>query len=168
MHTPLTSIPLGQVNQLLPAAESHIAILHSPTGMEPAQMARLELLSKCCAQQQSLAPISRSPVSTSGLMQEVMSCTSATMLMEVVLVLRLAQHILLILRLELLLLFLLRKFSFALLNHLDKTNLFYSSYAYTTMPGEITAGLGITKSIAIPTHPASYFPGIAPYSALLG
>ncbi|PQE20587.1 putative rhamnogalacturonase A precursor protein [Rutstroemia sp. NJR-2017a BBW] len=43
-----------------------------------------------------------------------------------------------------------------------------ASYAYTTMPGELTAGLGITTSIAIPTHPASYFPGIAPYSALLG
>ncbi|KAM3086350.1 hypothetical protein ACMFMF_000300 [Clarireedia jacksonii] len=43
-----------------------------------------------------------------------------------------------------------------------------ASYAYTTMPGELKSGLGITTSIAIPTHPASYFPGIAPYSALLG
>ncbi|QSZ30244.1 hypothetical protein DSL72_004766 [Monilinia vaccinii-corymbosi] len=48
------------------------------------------------------------------------------------------------------------------------TSLPTASYAYTKMPGEISTGLGLTESIPIPTHPASYYPGIAPYSTLLG
>ncbi|KAK3937868.1 pectin lyase fold/virulence factor [Diplogelasinospora grovesii] len=43
-----------------------------------------------------------------------------------------------------------------------------TSYAYTTMPGELTAGLGITTSIAIPAVPTSFFPGLKPSSSLLG
>jgi rhamnogalacturonan hydrolase len=43
-----------------------------------------------------------------------------------------------------------------------------SDYSYTTMSGEISSGLGITESIAIPTIPASFFPSITPYSTLLG
>jgi rhamnogalacturonan hydrolase len=43
-----------------------------------------------------------------------------------------------------------------------------SDYAYTTMAGELSSGLGITTSIAIPTIPASFFPSITPYSTLLG
>lgn len=43
-----------------------------------------------------------------------------------------------------------------------------TGYAYTTMPGEIKAGLGITKSIAIPAIPTSFYPGLSPTSALLG
>lgn len=36
------------------------------------------------------------------------------------------------------------------------------------MPGELTAGLGLTTSISIPALPTSFYPGMAPYSALLG
>ncbi|ROW17087.1 hypothetical protein VPNG_01022 [Cytospora leucostoma] len=43
-----------------------------------------------------------------------------------------------------------------------------SDYAYTTMPGELTAGLGISTSIAIPTIPTSFYPGLKPTSSLLG
>ncbi|KUJ19449.1 glycoside hydrolase family 28 protein [Mollisia scopiformis] len=43
-----------------------------------------------------------------------------------------------------------------------------SDYTYTTMAGELSSGLGITASIAIPTIPASFFPSITPYSTLLG
>jgi rhamnogalacturonan hydrolase len=48
------------------------------------------------------------------------------------------------------------------------TNVICSDYAYTTMAGELSSGLGITTSIAIPTIPASFFPSITPYSTLLG
>lgn len=41
-----------------------------------------------------------------------------------------------------------------------------SSYSYTTMPGELTAGLGLTTSIAIPPVPTSFYPGLKPTSAL--
>lgn len=41
-------------------------------------------------------------------------------------------------------------------------------YSVQTMPGELTAGLGLTQSIAIPTIPSSFFPGKAPYSPLMG
>ncbi|KAI5917660.1 rhamnogalacturonase a precursor [Camillea tinctor] len=37
----------------------------------------------------------------------------------------------------------------------------------TTMAGELAAGLGLTASIAIPTIPASFFPGVPPRSAVL-
>lgn len=37
-----------------------------------------------------------------------------------------------------------------------------SGYAAATMPGELTAGLGITTSIAIPTVPNTFFPGATP------
>ncbi|CRG89246.1 hypothetical protein PISL3812_06282 [Talaromyces islandicus] len=37
-----------------------------------------------------------------------------------------------------------------------------SGYSAATMPGEITAGLGITTSIAIPTVPNTFFPGATP------
>ena len=43
-----------------------------------------------------------------------------------------------------------------------------SDYTYTTMPGELSSGLGITTSIAIPAIPTSFYPGISPTSALLG
>ncbi|CZR61350.1 probable rhamnogalacturonase A precursor [Phialocephala subalpina] len=43
-----------------------------------------------------------------------------------------------------------------------------SDYSYTTMAGELSSGLGITASIAIPTIPSSFFPSITPYSTLLG
>lgn len=43
-----------------------------------------------------------------------------------------------------------------------------SGYAVTTMAGELTSGLGISKSISIPTIPASFYPSITPYSTLLG
>ncbi|CAG9985584.1 unnamed protein product [Clonostachys byssicola] len=42
------------------------------------------------------------------------------------------------------------------------------AYSTQTMPGELTAGLGLTQSIAIPTIPSSFFPGKAPYSPLMG
>ncbi|KAG6811922.1 hypothetical protein H0H92_005253 [Tricholoma furcatifolium] len=39
----------------------------------------------------------------------------------------------------------------------------------STMPGQLTAGLGITTSISIPTAiPTSFYPGATPYSTLLG
>lgn len=41
-----------------------------------------------------------------------------------------------------------------------------TGYAVTTMPGELTAGLGLTTSIAIPPVPTTFFPGLAPASAL--
>ncbi|QKX61808.1 uncharacterized protein TRUGW13939_08964 [Talaromyces rugulosus] len=37
-----------------------------------------------------------------------------------------------------------------------------SGYSAATMPGELTAGLGITTSIAIPTVPNTFFPGATP------
>ncbi|KAF2999976.1 hypothetical protein E8E14_006510 [Neopestalotiopsis sp. 37M] len=43
-----------------------------------------------------------------------------------------------------------------------------SGYSYSTMAGELTAGLGLTASIAIPTMPASFYPGLQPISAILG
>ncbi|KAH6653795.1 pectin lyase fold/virulence factor [Truncatella angustata] len=43
-----------------------------------------------------------------------------------------------------------------------------SGYAISTMAGELSSGLGLTASIAIPTMPASFFPGIQPISAILG
>jgi len=48
-----------------------------------------------------------------------------------------------------------------------KTITTVTGYSATTMPGEITAGLGITTSIAIPAVPTSFFPGAKPASALL-
>lgn len=41
-----------------------------------------------------------------------------------------------------------------------------TAYSYSTMAGELTAGLGLTVSIAIPTIPASFFPGMQPISPL--
>lgn len=41
-----------------------------------------------------------------------------------------------------------------------------ASSAYTTMPGEVTAGLGLTVSIAIPPVPTSFYPGLEPSKAL--
>lgn len=41
-----------------------------------------------------------------------------------------------------------------------------SDYTYTTMPGELSSGLGLTTSIAIPAVPTSFFPGLTPTSAL--
>lgn len=49
-----------------------------------------------------------------------------------------------------------------------KTVTSVAGYSTTTMPGELTAGVGITVSIAIPTVPATYFPGATPVSARLG
>lgn len=43
-----------------------------------------------------------------------------------------------------------------------------SGYSYTTMPGELSSGLGITTSIDIPAIPTSFYPGLTPTSALLG
>ncbi|KAH8887526.1 pectin lyase-like protein [Thozetella sp. PMI_491] len=43
-----------------------------------------------------------------------------------------------------------------------------ASATYTTMPGEITAGLGLTTSISIPPIPTTFYPGLQPISALLG
>ena len=48
-----------------------------------------------------------------------------------------------------------------------KTLTSVASYSATTMPGEITVGLGITKSIDIPAVPTTYFPGATPAKALL-
>lgn len=42
-----------------------------------------------------------------------------------------------------------------------------SGYSYSTMAGELTAGLGLTVSIPIPTMPASFYPGLQPISAIL-
>ncbi|ETS76288.1 rhamnogalacturonase B [Pestalotiopsis fici W106-1] len=42
-----------------------------------------------------------------------------------------------------------------------------AGYSYSTMAGELTAGLGLTASIAIPTMPASFYPGLQPISAIL-
>jgi rhamnogalacturonan hydrolase len=42
-----------------------------------------------------------------------------------------------------------------------------SGYSYSTMAGELSAGLGLTASIAIPTMPASFYPGKQPISAIL-
>lgn len=41
-----------------------------------------------------------------------------------------------------------------------------SDYTYTTMPGELSSGLGLTTSIAIPAIPTSFYPGLTPTSAL--
>lgn len=41
-----------------------------------------------------------------------------------------------------------------------------SDYTYTTMPGELTVGLGLTTSISIPPIPTSFYPGLTPTSAL--
>ncbi|TDZ36682.1 putative rhamnogalacturonase B [Colletotrichum spinosum] len=43
-----------------------------------------------------------------------------------------------------------------------------TDYAAATMPGVITAGLGLTTPIPIPAVPTTYFPGQKPLSALLG
>ncbi|KAF6802563.1 rhamnogalacturonase A precursor [Colletotrichum sojae] len=43
-----------------------------------------------------------------------------------------------------------------------------AGYQATTMPGLVTAGLGITASIPIPPVPTTFFPGQKPKSALLG
>nr|XP_036588208.1 rhamnogalacturonase a [Colletotrichum truncatum]KAF6799349.1 rhamnogalacturonase a [Colletotrichum truncatum] len=43
-----------------------------------------------------------------------------------------------------------------------------ANYAAATMPGQITAGLGLTTSIPVPAVPTTYFPGQKPKSALLG
>ncbi|KAJ5620186.1 extracellular rhamnogalacturonase [Penicillium lagena] len=40
-----------------------------------------------------------------------------------------------------------------------------SGYSAPTMPGQLTAGLGITTSIAIPTVPTTFFPGATPATA---
>ncbi|RAO69458.1 uncharacterized protein BHQ10_005470 [Talaromyces amestolkiae] len=40
-----------------------------------------------------------------------------------------------------------------------------SGYSATTMPGQLTAGLGITTPIAIPTVPNSFYPGATPATA---
>ncbi|TVY17904.1 putative rhamnogalacturonase B [Lachnellula arida] len=43
-----------------------------------------------------------------------------------------------------------------------------ASYAITTMAADLTAGFDISSSIPIPTVPSSFYPGLAPISALLG
>ncbi|KAM5373001.1 hypothetical protein ACJZ2D_007212 [Fusarium nematophilum] len=43
-----------------------------------------------------------------------------------------------------------------------------SGYSTQTMDGELTAGLGLTASIAIPTIRASFFPGVAAISQRMG
>jgi len=43
-----------------------------------------------------------------------------------------------------------------------------ASYAITSMAADLTAGFAITASIPIPAIPTSFFPGLAPSSALLG
>lgn len=40
-----------------------------------------------------------------------------------------------------------------------------AGYSATTMPGQLTAGLGLTTSIAIPTVPNTFFPGATPATA---
>lgn len=171
MPIPSTLTPLGQAKLLLPAVASHIPTLHFLTGMAHAQPVQFELPSKYCVLQRYRVKASKSTPSISGLISDRMSCTSAIMRTELALVLTRVLLILLILQLELLLLFLLREFPFLLFLwefRETETNESFSSYAYTTMPGEISSGLGITVSIAIPTHPVSYFPGIAPISTALG
>ncbi|ORY58759.1 pectin lyase fold/virulence factor [Pseudomassariella vexata] len=42
-----------------------------------------------------------------------------------------------------------------------------TSYSYATMADELTTGLGLSAPIAVPTMPASFFPGLAPISAIL-
>ncbi|KAH7009905.1 pectin lyase fold/virulence factor [Ilyonectria destructans] len=42
-----------------------------------------------------------------------------------------------------------------------------TDYAISTMDNEISTGLGLTVSIAIPTLRASFYPGVAAYSALM-
>jgi len=49
-----------------------------------------------------------------------------------------------------------------------KTVTSVASYTPTTMPGELTAGYGLTTSIPIPAVPTTFFPGLAPISAKLG
>lgn len=41
-----------------------------------------------------------------------------------------------------------------------------TGYSYTTMPGELSSGLGLTTSISIPAVPTTFFPGLTPTSAL--
>lgn len=41
-------------------------------------------------------------------------------------------------------------------------------YQAATMAADLTEGVGVTESIAIPTKPASFFPGIPPFSAFAG
>ncbi|TVY84860.1 Rhamnogalacturonase A [Lachnellula suecica] len=43
-----------------------------------------------------------------------------------------------------------------------------ASYSATTMAADLTAGFALTASIAIPTVPSSFYPGLAPLSAKLG
>ncbi|KAF0318186.1 putative rhamnogalacturonase B [Colletotrichum sp. SAR11_59] len=43
-----------------------------------------------------------------------------------------------------------------------------ANYEATTMPGQITAGLGLSTSIDIPALPTTFFPGQKPKTALLG
>lgn len=43
-----------------------------------------------------------------------------------------------------------------------------AGYSAATMAGDLTAGLGISVSIAIPTIPSSFFPGVTPVSKLMG
>ncbi|RDW66715.1 rhamnogalacturonase A [Coleophoma crateriformis] len=43
-----------------------------------------------------------------------------------------------------------------------------ASATYTAMAADLTAGFGLTTSIAIPAIPTSFFPGLAPSSSLLG
>ncbi|KAH8800026.1 pectin lyase fold/virulence factor [Hyaloscypha sp. PMI_1271] len=43
-----------------------------------------------------------------------------------------------------------------------------ASYTITKMAADLTAGFGLTTSIPIPAIPTSFYPGLAPSSALLG
>ncbi|GKT49680.1 putative rhamnogalacturonate lyase B [Colletotrichum spaethianum] len=43
-----------------------------------------------------------------------------------------------------------------------------AGYSAPTMPGQVTAGLGITKPIDIPPLPTTFYPGVKPISALAG
>ncbi|OBR03182.1 Rhamnogalacturonase A [Colletotrichum higginsianum IMI 349063] len=43
-----------------------------------------------------------------------------------------------------------------------------TGYSAATMPGLVTAGLGLTKSIDIPAIPTTFYPGATPLSALAG
>lgn len=85
--------------------------LHSLIGMVLVQMVQLELLSNCYVLPAFLAKTLRSPVSISGPTWEAKCYTSVKTLMEVVPASILVPRILPILRLELLPLFPLRKFS---------------------------------------------------------
>ncbi|KUJ23475.1 Rhamnogalacturonase A [Mollisia scopiformis] len=49
-----------------------------------------------------------------------------------------------------------------------KTVTSVASYSATTMAADLTAGFGLTTSIPIPAIPTSFYPGLAPSSALLG